>query len=64
MKANVGGLDRFIRLALGAILIGAGAVGVGTPWTFVVGGVLFGTALVAFCPLYPIFKVDTSKAGG
>ncbi|ATX82843.1 Protein of unknown function (DUF2892) [Mariprofundus ferrinatatus] len=62
MKVNVGGIDRLLRLVFGAILIGVGVVGVGTPWTFIVGGILAGTALISFCPLYPIFGICTKES--
>lgn len=61
MKANVGGIDRFLRLAFGAILLGVGVVGFYTPWTFIAGGVLVGTAMLSFCPFYPIFGINSCE---
>jgi len=62
MKANVGGIDRLLRLIFGAIALGVGIVGFGAPWTFIVGGVLVGTALISFCPLYPIFGISSCES--
>ncbi|GAV19628.1 hypothetical protein MMIC_P0577 [Mariprofundus micogutta] len=62
MKANLGEMDRFFRLAFGAILIGVGTVfGLFAPWSYVVGGVLVVTALLSFCPLYPMLGINTSE---
>ncbi len=58
MKPNVGGVDRIIRAAVGIILIGltlSGAIGV---WGWI--GVLpLLTAVVKFCPAYPMFNFST-----
>jgi len=65
MKANVGGVDRAIRLVAGIALIAWGAVGsLAAPWNYVamgVGAVFALTALVRFCPLYPILGISTCK---
>ncbi|OIO71035.1 MAG: hypothetical protein AUJ57_07555 [Zetaproteobacteria bacterium CG1_02_53_45] len=63
MKENVGGLDRFFRLAFGAVLIGFGTVfGLFAPWSYIVGGVLVATALIGFCPLYPMIGFSSCGA--
>jgi len=63
MKANVGGIDRLIRLIAGIALIAFGAVGgLATPWNYVamgVGVVFALTALIRFCPLYPLLGINT-----
>lgn len=58
MKANVGGIDRILRLVLGLVLIGltlSGTIGV---WGWL-GLVLIGTAAIGFCPLYPLIGLNT-----
>jgi hypothetical protein len=58
MKANVGGIDRILRLVLGLALIGltlSGTIGV---WGWL-GLVLVGTAAIGFCPLYPLIGLNT-----
>ncbi len=69
MTANVGSLDRMIRIVLGLGLIIAAfipALGLfGQPLVqggmVIVGLVLIGTALVRFCPLYRLFGLSTCK---
>lgn len=53
MKANVGGIDRILRIVLGLALIGmtlAGFIGV---WGWI-GVVPLLTGAIGFCPLYPL----------
>lgn len=63
MKANVGGIDRVIRLIAGIALIAFGAVGgLVAPWNYVamgVGVVFALTAVIRFCPLYPLLGINT-----
>ncbi len=63
MRANVGGVDRMIRLLAGAGLLAWGMLGgLASPWNYVadgVGVVMMLTALIRFCPLYPILGVNT-----
>ena len=64
---NVGGLDKFLRFAVGVVaLIAAFFVGSMVSLTagFVVGAigaVMMGTAVFGFCPMYPLLKVSTCK---
>jgi len=58
MKANVGGIDRILRLVLGLALIGLTLGGVIGAWGWL-GLVLVGTAAVGFCPLYPLLGLNT-----
>lgn len=60
MKANVGGIDRILRGVAGAALIVLALMGIGTPWTWL-GVVILGTALISFCPLYPLLGISTCK---
>ncbi len=67
MKANVGGVDRAVRLVAGLALIAWVFVGgLVSPWNYVAGiagGVLVLTALMRFCPLYPLLGINTCKKG-
>jgi hypothetical protein len=58
MKANIGGVDRTLRIVLGIALIAltlAGTIGV---WGWI--GVLpVATALLKFCPLYSLLGMST-----
>ncbi|MDQ6987768.1 MAG: DUF2892 domain-containing protein [Mariprofundaceae bacterium] len=63
MKANVGGIDRVIRFLAGIALIAFGVLGsLASPWNVVaIGvGVLFAlTAVIRFCPAYPLLRINT-----
>ena len=64
MKANVGGIDRAIRLILGLVLLGLGIFALNGAWqwvSIVVGAMLLLTGLVSFCLLYPVIRVNTAK---
>ena len=69
MRANVGSMDRVVRLIVGLALIVAAflpALGlVAMPalqWgAALLGVVLIGTALMRFCPLYRLFGLSTCK---
>lgn len=58
MKANVGGIDRMLRIAVGAALILWAAVLGGPVWAWI-GVVPLATGLVKFCPIYPILGMNT-----
>ena len=57
MKANVGGIDKWLRIALGIALIVWAATG-GPVWAWV-GIVPLLTGLFNFCPLYRLLGVNT-----
>jgi len=63
MKANVGSIDRILRLVAGAAVIALGYMGgLASPWNVVAiaaGSVFVLTALIKFCPLYPILGINT-----
>jgi len=66
MKANMGTADRIIRLLLAAIfaaLYFMGCIPEGAwaiiGWALSVVFVL--TSLISFCPLYPLFGINTCK---
>ena len=58
MKSNAGTLDRIVRLALGAALIGLAATGNVGAWGYV-GVIPVLTGLVGYCPLYSILGINT-----
>jgi len=57
MKHNVGTADKIIRIILGIALIGWG-VSAGN-WLGAIGIIPLATALMGFCPLYPLVGVNT-----
>lgn len=58
MKANVGGIDRIARIAVGLVLIALTLMGTIGIWGWL-GVVLVATGLISFCPLYPLLGVST-----
>lgn len=67
MSANVGTIDRILRLVIGIVLIVLPFVTGFALWTnplwmygsVIVGAVLVGTAAIRFCPLYRLFGMRT-----
>lgn len=60
MKANVGGVDRVLRIVLGLVLVGLAATGTIGWWGWL-GIVPLATGLVGWCPPYAIFGISTCK---
>lgn len=60
MKANVGGIDRILRILVGIALIAWAAVLGGPAWAWI-GIVPLATGLIKFCPVYPILGMSTCK---
>ena len=58
MKANIGNIDRAIRIVLGLALIGATLAGLVGPWGWL-GLILLGTGIVRVCPAYLPFGLST-----
>ena len=58
MKANVGGIDRVLRILVGAALILWAALLGGPVWAWI-GVVPLATGLVKLCPVYPILGMNT-----
>lgn len=63
MKANVGTVDRAVRVVLGLVLLALVFVGPQTLWGLV-GLVPLATALVGFCPAYRIVGLSTCGKRG
>ena len=59
MKKNVGTADSIIRLIIGVIIIIIG-IAFGS-WWGAIGLILIITALLKWCPLYPICGISTCK---
>lgn len=61
MKANVGTLDRGLRIVVGLLLIGLTLGGVIGLWGWI--GVLpLATGLFRFCPAYTLLGIKTCKS--
>ena len=59
---NVGGIDRIIRIVVGAVLIGNVFTGLQTPIGWL-GVILVVTGLFGVCPLYSILGINTKSLG-
>lgn len=58
MKANVGGVDKILRMVFGVLLIGLALFGIIGPWGWI--GVLpVASGLFKFCPLYTLLGFST-----
>ena len=57
MKANVGGIDRILRIVVGLALVAWAIMG-GPVWAWI-GVVPLGTGLFGFCPIYPLLGMNT-----
>ena len=58
MAANVGGIDKIVRIVAGAGLIGATMAGMLPVWGYI-GIVPLATGLMGWCPAYSIFGMNT-----
>ncbi|WP_297371751.1 DUF2892 domain-containing protein [Acidocella sp.] len=61
MKANVGTIDRVLRVIVGLVLLSLVFVGPKTMWGLI-GLVPLGTAAIGFCPAYLPFGLNTCGA--
>lgn len=63
MNANVGGIDRILRIVVGVVLVAWAAVpgADGPVWAWV-GVVPLVTGLLKFCPFYPLLGMSTCPA--
>ncbi len=63
MKANVGGIDRILRIAAGIALLAFFFVSASSArYWGLVGLVPLATGLIGFCPLYPLIGLNTCPA--
>ncbi|MEG3640998.1 YgaP family membrane protein [Magnetococcus sp. PR-3] len=58
MNANVGGIDRILRIVAGIALIVWAVALEGPIWAWI-GIVPLATGAIKFCPLYPIFGISS-----
>jgi hypothetical protein len=58
MTANVGTIDRILRIVVGLVLIALVFIGPKTPWGLI-GLVPLLTGLVCFCPAYTLLGLNT-----
>jgi hypothetical protein len=58
MSANVGSLDRLLRIVVGLAFLSLVFIGPQTPWGLI-GLIPLGTALIGFCPAYALFGIRT-----
>jgi sulfite exporter TauE/SafE len=59
MKANVGGIDKILRIVAGIVVIALGFYF--KSWWGAVGLIPLLTGLINWCPLYVPFKCSTKK---
>lgn len=62
---NVGRLDQFIRIAIGALLIVISFFWLAQPWMtagYIAGAIMLVTAVFSFCPLYRLIQCKTNTA--
>ena len=58
MTANVGGIDRLLRIVAGLALIALAATGVVGAWGYL-GVIVLATGVFRFCGAYTIFGINT-----
>lgn len=59
MKANVGGIDKILRMVAGVVLLGLGFAGVIPLWVGLIGIVPLATGLLGWCPAYSILGMSS-----
>jgi hypothetical protein len=61
MKANIGRIDRILRIVVGLALVAWALLANGPVWAWI--GVLpLVTGLINFCPAYSIFGISSCKS--
>lgn len=58
MASNVGGIDKILRIAVGAGLVGATVAGLLPVWGYI-GVVPLATGLMGWCPAYTLLGIKT-----
>ena len=61
MKSNVGGIDRILRIAIGALLVALAAMNVVGWWGWL-GLIPLATGFFRFCPAYPLLGISSCKS--
>lgn len=60
MTANVGGIDRILRIVVGLALLSLVFIGPQTPWGYI-GLIPLLTGIFSFCPAYTLLGIKTCK---
>lgn len=63
MKANVGGIDRLLRIVLGLVLVGLAAMGTIGNWGYL-GLIVLATGVFRFCGAYTVLGINTCPVKG
>jgi hypothetical protein len=58
MQSNVGGIDRVLRIVIGALLVALAVIGTLGPWAWI-GLVPLATGVFGFCPLYRLIGLSS-----
>ena len=65
MKANVGGIDKILRIVVGLGLLSLLFILDGNAcWWGLIGLGPLATAFFSFCPFYPLLGINTSRTKG
>ena len=59
MTANVGGIDRVLRIVAGLVLMALAAANVVGLWCYIVGGIVMATGVFRFCGAYTLLGLNT-----
>lgn len=59
MKANVGGIDKVLRIVAGAVLLGLGFADILPLWVGLIGIVPLATGLLGWCPAYTLLGFNS-----
>ena len=59
MTANVGGIDRILRIVAGLVLIALAVANVAGLWGYIVGGIVLATGVFRFCGAYTLLGLNT-----
>lgn len=60
MQANVGGIDKVLRISAGVILVALAATGIVGWWGWL-GVIPLATGVFNFCPAYTLLGIKTCK---
>jgi hypothetical protein len=58
MKENVGGLDKWARILIGALFVGLALIGAVSPW-FYLAAIPMLSGIVGHCPMYSLVGISS-----
>lgn len=61
MPRNVGTADRWVRVVVGVALLFLFSLDGNWRWLGLLAAVPFGTALLSYCPLWSVLRINTAK---